>query len=703
MTKQTGFSIVAGDPALLGASHCGNGYNFALFSANASAVELCLFDASGHTELARLTLPDCDNGVWSGFVPQLTPPFTYGYRVHGPWAPESGHRFNPNKLLFDPYARDVLGEFQWHPSAQGEQFLDGHSTGPCNIDSAPHVPKALVRAHRTVERARPCAQRISWPRTLVWEAHVRGATITHPAVASAQRGRFSGLSSPPMIDYLKAHGISTVELMPVQSIVTERHLHQRNLINYWGYNPLGFFAFNPSYAHEDPSAEFSAMVNAFHDAGIEVVLDVVYNHSCESDKFGPTLSYRGIDNASYYSLLANDPSDYVNDTGCGNTFNADSPIVQRLVRDNLRWLASLGIDGFRFDLGVTLGRNPHGFNSDSPLWRSIINDPQLAGRKLFSEPWDIGPGGYQLGGMAPPIAEWNDRYRDTLRRAWRGESGQLPDLARRLHGSADVFETRHRPPHCSVNYIASHDGASLSDLVSYVGRHNEANGEDNRDGHHDNLSQNFGIEGPSDATDVNQQRGATMRGMLATLLVSQGVPMLTAGDEWGHSRQGNNNAYCQDNVINWLDWEQSEQDAFGLRRLLRRLSEIRREFPEFWVDRWRHQADDDVGEGIDWFHPRGDAMTDADWQHSELRAIVMRIVAGAGTEAGAQQLLVALNVGASEVEVTLPSAAAWRRLLNTADIAGFSDALDDQLPFKGDTADDVLLLTGRSVQIFVAN
>ena len=691
------FEILSGDPARLGATPHEGGYNFALFSEHATQVDVCLYSADGKTAVASLTLPDCHSGIWSGFIPKLTAPFAYGYRVHGPWSPDRGHRFNASKLLVDPYARQLVGEFDWSGHVSGHGPTQHGHAAPCPIDSAPYVPKALVQAGNPVY-ARPCHGRADWPQTLIWEAHVRGTTLRHPEVPETDRGCFRGMASDAMLDYLKTLGITAVELMPVQSMLSERHLVEHGLSNYWGYNPLSFFAFNRQFYRVDPLAEFGWMIDRFHAAGIEVILDVVYNHSCESDASGPTLCYRGIDNKSYYRLDANDPSIYVNDTGCGNTFNVDHPIVQRLVLDNLRWLASLGVDGFRFDLGVVLGRTEHGFHRDAPLWQAIVTDPVLKTRRLITEPWDIGPDGYQLGRMPALTAEWNDRFRDTVRRAWRGDAGVLPELARRLHGSADVFETHGRPPHCSVNYLASHDGASLADLVQFVGKHNLANGEHNRDGHHDNIAQNFGVEGPSADPELLALRGRNLRSLMATLLISQGTPMITAGDEYGHSRQGNNNAYCQDNAINWLDWSESATDVYGLRSVVQLLSALRRRFPLLFEDRWRHQHDDAVCDGIDWFHPAGRQMELADWENPNLRQLMMRVVANGGE----QDLLVALNTSDSYCDFVLPPPGGWQCVLDTANPT--AQSLQPTELSRGElvaTGSDRLLLA-RSVQVFIA-
>lgn len=685
--------ITAGDPAQLGAVSRGDGYNFALFSEHATQVDLCIYNDSGQQLLKCLTLPArSTDGVWHGFVPKLAAPFSYGYRVHGPWAPEQGHRFNPRKLLLDPYAKRLVGEFTWCAAVfDSVDPCEGHPLTRCEQDSGQFVPKALVTGLSIVP-ARPLAAPVPWAKTVIYEAHVRALTIQHQGVARKWRGTFRGAGSKVMIQYLRQLGVTSVELMPVQSVVSEEPLVNRGLRNFWGYNPLNFFAFNADYANADPVAEFVAMVDALHAAGIEVIIDVVFNHSCESDAHGPSVSFRGIDNASYYWLEANDQSRYVNDTGCGNTLNFQHPKVRQLVLDNLRYLVELGVDGFRFDLGVTLGREAQGFSRTAPMWLAIVNDPVLATRKLISEPWDVGPDGYQLGRMPAPVAEWNDRYRDTVRRAWRGDVHQLPELARRLHGSADIFEAQGRPPHCSINYLAAHDGATLRDLVCYTDRHNLANGESNRDGHADNLAQNFGVEGPSDDPGIETQRARHMRNMLATLLLSQGTPMICAGDEWGHSRRGNNNAYCQDNSLNWLDWQACHEDRYGLRALTRGLLALRQAMPVLWADHYRHRQGVHPQAGaMEWFNQRGDVLAAKEWEQPDLSGISCCVLPSSLGAEGA--ILAVFNFDLASRRVTLPATDlnAWYLLCDTA--TGWA-SVEGSASMHCDMA-------GRSVQIFL--
>jgi glycogen operon protein len=530
----------------------GKGVNFALYSSSAEAVELCLFDER-FQEIQRLLLPDCTDGIWHGYLPGCSPGQRYGYRVQGAWAPAEGLRHNPAKLLIDPYARLLDGGFSWSPAVF--DFDPDSSGDPWLInplDSAAFVPKSVVSG--PVAQALSPSPRIAWSEVVILEANVRGFTMKHPGVPEADRGRFLGLSNGEILDYLKALGITSVELMPVHAFIDENFLVKRGLKNYWGYNTINFFTPESRYAGRNAVGEFREMVNAIHDAGMEVILDVVYNHTGEGDGRGPSLSFRGIDNLAYYRTEPGQPAEYINDTGCGNTLNVDHPRVQELVLDSLRyWRRDMGVDGFRFDLAPVLGRTPGGFDGCHPLLEKIRFDPQLEGSRMIAEPWDPGPGGYQLGHFSQRFAEWNDRFRDTVRRFWRGDTGQLSKLAKRLHGSADLFEPSGRGAAASINFITSHDGYTLADLVSYEQRHNQSNGEDNRDGHTHNYSSNHGAEGDTDDDSIIRLRRRQRINLLATLLLSQGTPMLLAGDEFGNTQQGNNNAYAQDNETGWLN------------------------------------------------------------------------------------------------------------------------------------------------------
>jgi glycogen operon protein len=558
--------IQAGSPAPLGATPDASGTNFAVYSSVAERVELCLFDANG-IQTRSYDLPECDDGVWHGFVPGCGSGQMYGYRVHGPFDRDLGLRCNPNKLLIDPYAKCIAGDFDWHDSA-----FDSN-----DLDSAAHVPKSVVRgAHDIGPATRP---RTPWQDMVFYEANVRGYTMRHPDVPEADRGKFAGLTNAAVLDYLKALGITSIELMPVHAFIDEHHLFRKGLRNYWGYNSISFFAPTPRYAASDPVAEFRDMVRAIHDAGLEVILDVVYNHTGEGDKDGPTLSLRGLDNRSYYSTEPDEPGTLINDTGCGNTINADHRRVQQLVIDSLHyWHTEMRVDGFRFDLAPVLGRHNHGYSRQHPLIELITEDEALYDALLIAEPWDPGPGGYQLGCFPMRWSEWNDRFRDDVRRFWRGDVGFEANLAQRLQGSPDIFAASGRPPISSVNFVSSHDGFTLADVVSYEHRHNEANGEDNRDGHAHNYSSNYGVEGMTDDAEISATRRRQRLNMLATLLMSRGMPMLLAGDEFGQTQQGNNNAYAQDNETAWLDWSLLHDDPEFL-QAIKALVHLRNELP----------------------------------------------------------------------------------------------------------------------------
>ena len=599
--------ITPGSPLPLGATPDASGTNFAVYSSPASRVELCLFAADGRQSEAY-DLHNSVAGTWHGYLPHCAIGQRYGYRVHGPYAPQQGLRCNPAKLLIDPYARAIAGEFTWHAA-----LLDANAT-----DSAPFVPKSVVRELLPALKDGP---RIPWSETIFYEAHVRGYSMQHPALGEADRGRFNGMRHTAVLDYLKALGITSLELMPVHAFLTEKHLADKGLRNFWGYNPIAFFAPQPAYASADPVVEFRDMVRAIHDAGIEVILDVVYNHTAEGDRSGPSLSFRGLDNLAYYSVEPGAPGTYINDTGCGNTLNADHPQAQQLVIDSLRyWHQAMGVDGFRFDLAPVLGRHNHGFSSHHPLLDRITNDAALAHAKLVAEPWDPGPGGYQLGRFPPRWAEWNDRYRDAARSFWRGDSGTAGEFARRVHGSADLFDRDGRAPQASVNLVSSHDGFTLADLASYAEKHNAANGEDNRDGHVHNLSCNFGIEGETDDAAILLRRRRHRMNLLATLLLSQGTPLLLAGDEFGNSQQGNNNAYAQDNATGWLDWEQLKSDPEFTGRV-RELVQLRRSTALLRLPHYVHEGHGNVA--IAWYRPDGERKSAHDWPHSRTFALLL--------------------------------------------------------------------------------
>ncbi|MEI9994176.1 MAG: glycogen debranching protein GlgX [Rhizomicrobium sp.] len=646
-----------GLPYPLGATHDGRGVNFAVFSAHAAKVELCVFDKDGGE--TRMSLPGHIDEVWHGYLPGAAPGVAYGYRVHGPYEPENGHRFNPNKLLLDPYAKALSGAVKWDDTLLG--YAPGGEDADLTFDerdSAAFMPKALV-TKETFDWGDDRPPRIGWADTVIYEAHVKGLTKLLGAVPEAARGTYAALGAAPVVDHLRRLGVTAIELLPIHAFAQDRTLVEKGLSNYWGYNTLSFFTPEPRYGTAD---ELRTAIRALHKAGIEVILDVVYNHTCEGSELGPTLSWRGFDHASYYRLPDEDRRRTVNDTGTGNTVNMSHARVAQMVMDSLRYFVqSFHVDGFRFDLGATLGREHSGFDPGCGFFDALRQDPALAGVKLISEPWDIGPGGYQLGNHPPGFSEWNDRYRDTVRRYWRGDPDQRPDLAERLSGSSDFFALRR--PSASINYIASHDGAPLADLTLYEGKHNEANGEENRDGISDNLSRNWGVEGPSDDPQVNEMRARMRRSLLATLFWSRGVPMLLAGDELGRTQKGNNNAYCQDDEISWLDW--SAADA-ALIAWTARLIALRREFAGLREDRFRHGQEIAPGfRDLDWLDERGEILSDEDWQNPEGRALVMRRTS---RRADGKVEIIALLMNGSEdaLEFALPEAFDWRVVFDGA-------------------------------------
>jgi glycogen operon protein len=608
-TKNNNFTISAGSWEQLGATYDGEGTNFALFSAHAERVELCLFDSSGKVEIGRLDLPEYTHEVWHGYVPGLKPGMLYGYRVHGPFDPEAGHRFNPNKLLIDPYAKELVGEVEWNEAHFGYDLL--HEDKDLTFDerdSGPFTPKGRVidtHGHELNEVTRP---NVPWPKTIVYETHVKGFTQLNPALPLDLRGTFDGMGHKASIDYIKSLGITSVELMPVHYFPDDQHLLEKGLHNFWGYNTLGFFAPASRYYGPRGYKGFRDMVRNYHDAGIEVILDVVYNHTAEGNELGPTLSFKGIDNFSYYRTLPDQHRYYINDTGTGNTVNTSHPRVLQMVLDSLRyWVQYMEVDGFRFDLGTILGREPEGFDERGGFFDAIAQDPILSRVKLIGEPWDIGPGGYQVGGFPPGWAEWNDKYRDTIRDYWKGDN-VANDFAARLLGSGDIYDLRGRRPWASVNFVAAHDGFTLNDLVSYNEKHNDANGEDNNDGHNDNRSYNYGAEGPTDDVEINAVRERQKRNFLSTLFLSHGTPMLLAGDEFGRSQMGNNNGYCQDSEISWVQWEGLPQSNEDLRDFTQAIIALRQSQPIFHRESWRD------GMEVRWFNAGGGEQLPEHWQ-----------------------------------------------------------------------------------------
>ncbi len=671
MTRLEPKPVTGSQGSDLGTSYDGDGVHFSLYSSHAEKVELCLFDASGSREIERLQMPAHDHGIWHGYLPGAEPGCVYGYRVYGPYEPLLGHRFNHHKLLLDPYARQLLGSIRWHDALYG--YCRGSEPRDLSFDvrdSAPYMPKCVVSADSKQSRApRPLT---AWQDTLLYEAHVRSLTRLHPAVAPAHQGRFAGVGSEAVLAHLLALGVTTVELMPVQQFVTEDFLLERNLSNYWGYNTLAFFAPHAAYAEQDAVAEFRAMADRLHGAGLELLLDVVFNHTAEGNELGPTLSFRGIDNRSYYKLLPNNPRYYVNESGCGNTLDIGGARVQQLVLDALRyWVSEMGVDGFRFDLAPVLGREHGDFDPHARFFSTLRQDPVLNKVKLVAEPWDVGHNGYRLGQFPAPWREWNDRYRDVCRRFWRGDAGVVGELAARLHGSSDLFEASGRGPDASINFVCTHDGFCLPDLVSYSERHNEANGEGNRDGHSDNLSSNHGVEGSSCDPSITVLRERQQRNFLATLFLSQGVPMLNSGDELGHSKGGNNNSYCQDNEINWIDWGETGA-SHPMIDFSRRLAELRRIYPLFSYPRFAHGHETDEALGFTWLADAGTEMTEPDWHDGERHHLTMLL---SWQEAGSLQdsLLLCLNAASKPVEQVLPQLSGitgWRGLLDTCSPTG---------------------------------
>lgn len=614
----------------LGATWDGEGVNFALFSENATAVDLCLFDRPDQEKETHLIrIEERTNQVWHVFLPEVRPGQLYGYRVHGPYDPRAGHRFNPNKLLIDPYAKALHDSLHWSDAMFGYRL--GDAEGDLSFDernNAPDVPKSVV-IEQAFTWSDDCPLRRAWSETVIYEMHVRGFTMRHPMVPDSLRGTYAGLATRPVIDYLQRLGVTAVELLPVHAFVTEKHVLDRGLTNYWGYNTIGFFAPELRYAARPEIGvnQFKTMVKTFHSAGIEVILDVVYNHTAEGNHLGPTLSFRGIDNAAYYRLKQDEPRYYMDYTGTGNTLNVQHPRTLQLIMDSLRyWVQEMHVDGFRFDLASTLARELHDVDRLGGFFDIIQQDPILSQVKLIAEPWDIGEGGYQVGNFPAGWAEWNGKYRDTIRRYWKGDGGQVSELGYRLSGSSDLYEASGRRPFASINFVTAHDGFTLRDLVSYDHKHNEANQEENKDGSDDNHSWNCGVEGSTEDTTIQELRQRQTRNILTTLLLSQGVPMICGGDEIGRSQHGNNNPYCQDNEISWFDWELSNDDR-TLLDFTRDLIRLRAAHPVF-RRRQFFQGRSIYGAAIkdlSWFRPDGQEMTEDDWQQGYVRCLGVRL------------------------------------------------------------------------------
>jgi isoamylase len=659
--------IWPGTSLRLGATWDGEGTNFALFAEHAEGVELCLFDADGAER--HLALPEVTAHVWHGYVPESGPGQRYGYRVHGPYDPRRGHRFNPAKLLLDPYAKAIEGKVDWDDAVFGYRVgepADQADLVPDDRDSAPHVPRSVVVGDGFPwgDDRRPD---VPWEDAVIYEAHVRGFTIRHPEIPEHQRGTYAAMGSPPVIDYLTSLGITTLELQPVHHFVSEHALVQRGLTNYWGYNSIGYFAPDTRYALSTQAGaqvrEFKAMVRNLHAAGIEVILDVVYNHTAEASQLGPTLSFRGLDNSGYYRLDERDQRFYLDYTGCGNTLNVPHPQVLKLIMDSLRyWVLEMHVDGFRFDLAAALARSFHEVDRLSAFFDLIHQDPMISRVKLIAEPWDVGEGGYQVGKFPVLWTEWNGRYRDTVRDFWRGARTGVADVAYRLTGSSDLYQSDGRRPYASINFVTAHDGFTLNDLVSYDQKHNQANGEGNRDGSDDNRSWNCGVEGPSDDPAVAALRERQKRNFLATLLMSAGVPMLLAGDELSRTQQGNNNAYCQDNEVSWIDWELDER-RLNLLAYTRELIALRRANPVLRRRRFfQGQAIHGSGvKDIGWFTPDGNEMDEERWREPDIATLGVFFngeeipdLGPRGERITGASFLLLLNGGAEPVSFHLP-------------------------------------------------
>jgi isoamylase len=651
--------ISAGAPHPLGTTWDGRGTNFALFSANAEKVELCLFDSYGRREIERIALPERTEDVWHGYLADVVPGQLYGYRVHGPYHPERGLRFNSHKLLIDPYAKQLVGRLVWSDAHFG--YRAGSARADLSFDrrdNARGMPKSMVvdEAFTWGEERRPS---IPWQDTIIYEAHVKGLTQLREDVPPAWRGTYRGLTAPAVVNHLKRLGVTTVELLPIHAFIDDRHLIERSLSNYWGYNTVGFFAPEARYAVDAPLDAFRSTVSRLHDAGIEVILDVVYNHTAEGNHLGPTLSFRGIDNPSYYWLLPDQPRYYADFTGCGNALNLTHPRVLQMVMDSLRyWVQVCHVDGFRFDLASTLGRGPNGFDGGVGFFAAVRQDPILARVKLIAEPWDLGLGGYRVGGFPSGWSEWNDRFRRTLRRYWSGEGNLIGELGRRMTGSADLFDHDNRSPRSSVNFVTVHDGFTLADLVSYERKHNEANGEDNRDGSDENDSTNFGVEGPTDDVNILALRRQTRRNQLASLMLAQGVPLMLAGDEIGNSQGGNNNAYCQDNPIGWVDWSVLGNEDDDMTSLLSELNGLRRRFSQLRARRWVEGRRPDGSFGVLWLTPHATEMTEQDWNFPEGRFLSYVLGPVQQTDA---PLYIVLNAAPQTIEFMLPALAEYSR------------------------------------------
>ncbi|WP_316193165.1 glycogen debranching protein GlgX [Bradyrhizobium sp. SZCCHNRI1029] len=661
--------LAAGSHARLGATWDGRGTNFALFSANAEKVELCLFDSQGRREIERIELPERTEDVWHGYLNDVSPGQLYGYRVYGPYEPEQGHRFNANKLLLDPYAKRLAGRLVW--SDAHFAYRAGSPREDLSFDrrdNARGMPKAVVIDETFNWGRREMRPQIPWEDTIIYEAHVKGLTNKRDDVPPNLRGTYGGLSSPAMIKHLKRLGVTTIELLPIHAFIDDRMLVEKKLVNYWGYNTISFFAPELRYAQDNPLDAFRTTVARLHDASIEVMLDVVYNHTAEGNHLGPTLCYRGIDNASYYWLKPDNPRFYDDFTGCGSSVNLTHPRVLQMVMDSLRyWVEVCHVDGFRFDLATTLAREKHGFDRRSGFLTAIRQDPVLASVKLVAEPWDVGLGGYQVGAFPSQWSEWNDRYRSAMRRYWSGEGSLIGEVSSRMTGSSDIFNHDGRTQRASVNHVTVHDGFTLADLFSYNSKHNEANGEDNRDGSNDNHSNNFGHEGPTDDVTITALRRQSRKNQLACLFLAQGLPLLLAGDEVGNSQHGNNNAYCQDNEVGWVDWSGMGREGDDLIDFIAHMTELRRRFGQIRARRWLDGRRPDGSFGVLWLTPSAEEMTQTDWTFPDGRFLAYVL---APVEQEQAPIFIVLNAAPEEIGFKLPKLAeykTWQQVLNTTE------------------------------------
>ena len=692
--------IWPGAPYPLGATWDGWGTNFALFSEVADRVELCLFDEAG-TE-TRVALTEMDGFVWHGYLPAISPGQRYGYRVHGPFDPRRGCRCSPSKLLLDPYAKAVEGDLTWDEALFDYQWSDSRRRN--TADSAPFMPKNIV-INPFFDWGNDRPPRIPYHETVIYEAHVRGLTLRHPEIPLHQRGTYAGLGHPAVIEHLRRIGVTAVELLPVHQFLPEQALVQRDLTNYWGYNTIGFLAPHNRYSSAgqrgEQVGEFKSMVRALHSAGIEVILDVVYNHTAEGDHRGPTLCFRGIDNEAYYRLDIRDKRRYIDYTGCGNSLNVRHPHSLQLIMDSLRyWVLEMHVDGFRFDLASALARELHDVDRLSTFFDLVQQDPVVSQVKLIAEPWDVGEGGYQVGNFPPLWTEWNGKYRDTVRDYWRGQPATLPEFASRLTGSSDLYESSGRRPVASINFVTCHDGFTLTDLVSYNNKHNEANGEDNRDGTNDNRSWNCGVEGPAEDPEITELRARQQRNFLTTLFLSQGTPMMLAGDEISRTQGGNNNAYCQDNEISWVDWSRAA-DERDLLIFTQKLARLRRRHPVFRRRRFFKGAFSGSGAGslgadIAWLTPAGDEMTEEDWQASYAKSVAVFLNGAAISEPSPRgdpvtddRFLLLFNAGAEPITFTLPE----------SKLSGDWEVAIDTVSPRGDPVDAIGFLPRTKVEV----